>query len=63
MMLWAAGEEVSCSGLGQLVLGACVGGRVGQLVGSLHTTSWVLEQQLICWPLPVSQGLSLMGTW
>lgn len=34
VMFWAAGEEVSCSGRGQLMLGARVEGRVGQLVGS-----------------------------
>lgn len=42
MVFWAAGEGVLCGRWGQLVLGTRAGGRVGQLVGSLCTTFWVL---------------------
>jgi len=42
VMFWAAGEEVPQSGLGKLVLRACVGRQFGQFVRSLQTTFRVL---------------------
>lgn len=38
VMFWAAGDNVSLSSLGKLLLGARVKGRAGELVLSLRTT-------------------------